>query len=161
MQASSRRNANAAAIRIATDLRSELAKIKNATTRAFAEEAIKCYEDNLYRSAVVMSWLSAIDVLYDLVVTKHLTNFNKQALRIDPKWKLAKSADDLARMKESDFLDRIVGISVIGKNVKNELKHCLDRRNGCGHPNSLKIGPNTVAHHLEILLLNVFQPFAH
>jgi hypothetical protein len=29
-----------------------------------------------------------------------------------------------------------------------------------GHPNSLKIGPATVDHHLEILLLNVFSPFA-
>jgi len=44
--------------------------------------------------------------------------------------------------------------------VKAELKQCLDRRNGCGHPNSLKIGPNTVAHHLEILLLNVFNKFS-
>jgi hypothetical protein len=43
--------------------------------------------------------------------------------------------------------------------VKNELKECLDRRNGCGHPNSLKIGANTVAHHIEILLLNVFKVF--
>ncbi len=33
------------------------------------------------------------------------------------------------------------------------------RRNGCGHPNSLKIGANTAAHHIEILLLNVFQKF--
>ncbi len=28
-----------------------------------------------------------------------------------------------------------------------------------GHPNSLKIGANTAAHHIEILLLNVFQKF--
>ena len=151
---------SAAAVRMATDLRSELAKIKSATTRAFAEEAIKCYEGELNRSAIVMSWLSAVDVLYENVITKHLADFNKEALRIDPKRKTAKSADDMSRMKESDFSDRIVGISIIGKNVTTELKQCLDRRNGCGHPNSLKIGPNTVAHHLEILLLNVFQPFA-
>jgi hypothetical protein len=151
---------SAASVRVATDLRSQLAKIKTPTARAFAEEAIKCYEGELNRSAIVMSWLSAVDVLYQTVFTKHLADFNKEATRIDPKWKSAKSIDDLSRMKESEFLDRIVGISVIGKNVKTELKHCLDRRNGCGHPNSLKIGPHTVTHHLEILLLNVFQPFA-
>jgi hypothetical protein len=151
---------NAASVRVATDLRLELAKIKNTTTHAFAEEAVKCYEGELYRSAIVMSWLSAVDVLYHVVYTKHLAEFNNEALRIDPKWKAAKSTDDFARMKEADFLDRLVGISLIGKNVKTELKQCLDRRNGCGHPNSLKIGPNTVTHHLEILLLNVFQPFA-
>ena len=63
-------------------------------------------------------------------------------------------------MKETDFLDRIVALSIVGKNVKAELKECLDRRNGCGHPNSLKIGANTVTHHIEILLLNVFKPFS-
>jgi hypothetical protein len=104
-----------------------------------------------------MAWLAAVDVLYKIVHARHLADFNKDAKRVDPNWKLAKSIDDLGRMKESDFLDRIVASSIIGKNVKAELKHCLDRRNGCGHPNSLRIGQNTVAHHFEILL---FRPFA-
>jgi hypothetical protein len=106
-----------------------------------------------------MSWIAAVDVLYQKVHAKHLSAFNKEASRIDPKWKPALSVDDFGKMKEGEFLDRLVAISMIGKNVKNELKQCLDRRNGCGHPNSLKIGPATVAHHLEILLLNVFHPF--
>ncbi len=151
---------SAAAVRVATDLRAELPKIKSPDTRAFAEEAVECYEYGLHRSAIVMSWLAAVDVLYRTVQARYLADFNKEAKRVDANWKTAKSVDDLGRMKEADFLDRIVAISVIGKNVKAELKHCLDRRNGCGHPNSLKIGPNTIAHHLEILLLNVFQVFA-
>jgi len=48
---------------------------------------------------------------------------------------------------------------MLSKNVKTELKNCLDRRNRCGHPNSLKLGANTVAHHIEVLLLNVFKVF--
>lgn len=153
-------NVSPAALRVATDLRVELAKIGDSNTRAFVEEAIKCYENGLHRSAIVMSWLSAVDILYRVVHAKYLAEFNKEALLVDAKWKSAKSVDGLARTRESDFLDRLVAISVIGKNVKNELKNCLDRRNGCGHPNSLKIGPNTVTHHLEILLMNVFQPFS-
>jgi hypothetical protein len=62
-------------------------------------------------------------------------------------------------MKESELLDRVAALSILGKNVKEELKKCLDLRNACGHPNSLKIGPNAVANHLEILLLNVFNRF--
>jgi hypothetical protein len=62
-------------------------------------------------------------------------------------------------MSEADLLDRIAAISVVGKNVRKELKDCLDRRNACGHPNSLKIGANTAAHHIEILLPNVFKVF--
>lgn len=144
---------------VAVGLRAELAKISNSDTRAFVEEAIKCYEARLHRSAIVMSWLAAVDVLKQHVLANHLNAFNTEAKRVDPKWKNAKTADDVGRMKEADFLDRIVALSIIGKNVKTELKECLDRRNGCGHPNSLKIGANTVTHHIEILLLNVFKPF--
>lgn len=150
-----------AAVKVATDLRAELPNIRDPYTRVFVEEAVKCWEAELYRSAIVMSWLAAVDVLYNHVRDNHLAAFNAEARRIDSKWKNAKTTDDLGRMKESDFLDRIsvAPLSIIGKNVKKELKDCLDRRNGCGHPNSLKIGANTVAHHIEILLLNVFKKF--
>jgi hypothetical protein len=150
-----------AALQVAVDLRAHLLKISNADTRAFVEEAVKCYEAELYRSAVVMSWLAAIHVLQNEIVTNHLSSFNAEAKRIDAKWKIAKNADDIGKMGEADFLERISYISVIGKNRKEELLKCLKTRNGCGHPNTLKIGPNAVASHIEILLLNVFEVFEH
>lgn len=76
------------------------------------------------------------------------------------RWKTAATSDDLGKMKEGDFLDRIEGISVIGKNAKAQLKAALDLLNGCGHPNSLKVGANKSAAHIETLLQNVFDPFA-
>ena len=145
---------------IASDLRTELDRIVNPHTKAFVNEAIKCYEAHLHRSAIVMSWLAAIDVLKRHVVANHLASFNAEAMRINPKWKKANTADDIGRMRESDFLDRIAALSIIGKNVKAELNICLQRRNGCGHPNSLRIGANVVTHHIEVLLLNVFSPFS-
>src|SRR3569833_2135273 len=51
-----------ATLRVAKDLRRELSKIKNQTTRAFAAEGITCYEQGLHRSAIVMSWLAALDI---------------------------------------------------------------------------------------------------
>jgi len=152
-------SASPVAVQIATDLRSLLSSIEGGNTKVFMEEAIKCYELKLYRSAVVMSWLTTVDVLHNYVYKNCLSSFNTEARRVNNKWKDAKSTDDLGKMNESDFLDRIVALSIVGKNVKKELKDCLDRRNGCGHPNSLRIGQNTVAHHLEVLLLNVFQKF--
>ena len=148
-----------AELEVATGLRTELAKIGNPETRAFVGEAIECYELHLYRSAIVMSWLAAVDVLQRHVVANHLSSFNAAAKRVHARWKNAKTADDVGQMREADFLERIAAISMIGKNVKAELKTCLDRRNSCGHPNSLKIGANTVTHHIEVLLLNVFEPF--
>jgi hypothetical protein len=44
-------------------LRALLAKVKDADTRSFVEEAVQCYELELNRSAVVMSWVAAVHVL--------------------------------------------------------------------------------------------------
>ena len=145
--------------KMATDLRGELCTIQNSETKSFVEEAIACYEHGLYRSAVVMSWIGAVSVLHHFIFSKHLSEFNAEARRVDARWKDAKTVNDMSRMKESDLLDRIAAISIIGKDVKKELNGCLDRRNSCGHPNSLRIRDNTVAHHIEVLMLNVFKIF--
>ena len=88
---------------VAHDLRSELANIKDADTRAFVDEAVKCYEHGLYRSAIVMSWVGAMSVLQVYVHANHLAAFNSEAVRVDMKWKAAKTTDDLGRMKELNF----------------------------------------------------------
>jgi hypothetical protein len=107
-----------------------------------------------------MSWLAAVHVLKKEVHRNHLAAFNAEASRVDPKWKRARTLDDIGLMKEADFLNRIAAISVIGKNVKDELQQCLKRRNGCGHPSSLMVGQAMVTSHIETLLLNVLQRFA-
>lgn len=150
---------NPSAVKVAADLRTHLNQLGDEETRNFVEEAVRCHENGLFRSAVVMSWLGAMDVLQKQVHRNHLALFNAEASRVNSKWKPAKSQDDLGKMRESDFLDRIETISVIGKNVKTQLKKCLDLRNACGHPNSLRVSVNTSAAHLETLLLNVFDVF--
>jgi hypothetical protein len=143
-------------------LRHESTKIINTDTKAFVEEGIAAYEGGLHRSAVVLSWAGAVALLYDRVMNTCLAAFNAEAKRRDAKWKDAKIKDDLARMQEVDFLE-IIGsppISVIGKNLKEELKtNCLKLRNACGHPSSLRIGESKTSAHLEVLILNVFAKF--
>lgn len=148
-----------AAMQVALDLRKHLTKIVSPQTRHFIEEAIRCHEAELFRSAIVMSWLGAVDVLQKHVHRSHLAAFNAEAKRINSRWKLAVSQDDLGKMAESDFLDRIEALSIIGRNVKAQLKGCLDLRNGCGHPNSLNVSVNKSAAHIETLLQNVFEKF--
>jgi len=102
-----------------------------------------------------------MDVLHKHVHTKCLAGFNTEATRVmGRKWKVAKTPDDLGKMGESDFLDRIEGFSILGKNAKAQLKNALDLRNGCGHPNSLKVSVNKSAAHIETLLQNVFEKFS-
>ena len=99
-------------------------------------------------------------ILQQAVINHHLPAFNAEALKRDPKWKNARSSDDIGRMKESTFLEIAQSVGLLGKNVKQELDVCLKLRNGCGHPNSLKVGPNKVAAHIETLALNVYAVFA-
>ena len=140
-------------------LRQHLPSIHNSATRSFVEEAIKCYEAKLYRAAIITSWVGAIAVLYDKILSSHLTLFNAEASKRDPKWRVAKTADDLSRIKEHDFLQILPALSFIGKNVKDELEGCLKLRNGCGHPNSLVVGEHKASAHLETLIQNVFSKF--
>lgn len=150
---------NQGTINLAADLRHHVTSVTDNDVREYLTETVRCYELGLLRSAVVMAWVAAVYILQLNVAKNHLDAFNTEAARIDSRWKVAKSTDDIGRMKEADFLDRLVGIGVIGKNVKAALKECLDRRNACGHPNSYKIGPNIVAAHIETLILNVFSKF--
>lgn len=149
-------------VSLATSLRTATKSISNVDSAEFLDEAITSFEAGLYRAATVLSWVGAMSLIYDYVIQHQLSVFNAEAMARDAKWKPAKTRDDLCRMKESDFLD-IIGsppVSILGKNVKEELKNdCLRLRNACGHPNSLKIGENKVAAHLEILILNIFKIF--
>lgn len=141
-------------------LRALLPKLKDAAVRQFASEAIVCAEQSLFRAAIVLSWVGAIGVLHAAVVAKHLHAFNAEASKRDSKWKAAKSADDLGRMREATFLEVAQAIGILGKNVKQELDTCLTLRNACGHPNTLKVGSNKVAAHIETLMLNVYAVFS-
>lgn len=144
---------------VISSLRNQLARLSNADTRSFVEESIKCFEAKLYRSAIVFSWIGAVSVLHNFVHAKHLADLNSEALRRDSKWRAAKSIDDISRLKEFDFLQIICAISVVGKNVKDELEVCLKLRNGCGHPNSLQVGEHKASAHIETLIQNVYLKF--
>ncbi len=150
---------NSPILKVASSLRVHLVKITSADSQSFIEEAIGCFESRQYRAAVVLSWVGAVSVLQSHVVNHCLASFNAEAQKRYPKWKTARTTDDLGLIKEDTFLDILQAISVIGKNVKQELKKGLTLRNGCGHPNSLKIAEHKASSHIEDLMLNVFAVF--
>lgn len=143
----------------ASALRAEMATIQDPITLSFVDEAVRCYEAGVLRSAIVMSWLAAVDVIYKEVLTNKLAAFNAAAKQQNGKWKDAVDRDGLALMKEAEFLERAFTVRAITKNERGALEECLTRRNACGHPNSFQIGPTTVEHHIDILIRNVFSKF--
>lgn len=142
-----------------SELRKYAVAVSSENTRVFLEECISALEANLLRSAVILSWAGAISILHTEVIENHLSDFNIELQKRNPKQKPIKSADDLITVKEYDFLQIITSLSIIGKNVKQELEPCLQLRNACAHPNSLSIGESRVSSHLEILILNIYQKF--
>jgi len=148
-----------ASIEKAEELRQLIENLENDEDKEYLRETILCIEHGLNRASVVMAWSAATHILKKEVVEKHLNAFNTEAGRVNPKWRDAKTSDDLGLMKEYDFLDRLENISLIGKDVKKQLQECLTLRNSCGHPNSLKVESLKVASCVETLILNVFQRF--
>lgn len=144
---------------VVSALRNQLPTISDADTKSFVEESIKCFEAKLFRAAIVFSWVGAISVLHNFIQNNHLAAFNAEAARRDPKWKPALTCDDIGKIKEYDFLQILCALSVIGKNVKDELEVCLKLRNGCGHPNSLQVGEHKASAHVETLIQNVFSKY--
>ena len=138
-------------------LRANLENIKDDSIRSFIQDAVKCYEGELYRPAVLMSWMAAIYILYKHVHNKCLKEFNEEARSKDGKWKAAKEIDDLGRMKEVVFLDRLEALAVIDRTRKNQLGICLALRNSCSHPSSWEISSTIADAHFEMLLDNVFS----
>ena len=143
----------------ANELRELIEKLKNDEDKEYLNEAILCIEYGLNKAAVVMTWSAAMYFLKKEVVKNYLNDFNAEAAKVNPKGRTAKTSDDLGLMRERDFLDRLANISLIGKDVKQQLQECLSLRNSCGHPNSLKVEKLKVASFVETLILNVFQRF--
>ena len=143
-------------VEVVSDLEALLDQMRAGPAREFASEAVRAHRYGLHRAAVVMSWVGAVAILHQLVVDTRLADFNAEAARRNSRWKVARDADGLGKMKEGDFLDVIETLGLVGKNVKAELKVCLGLRNGAGHPNSLTVGPRKAAAHLETLIHHVY-----
>jgi hypothetical protein len=70
-----------------------------------------------------------------------------------------RSIKDFGTSGEADVLQIAQDAGILHKAEKQILNERLDLRNQCGHPNPITIGEHTVAHHLEILMFNVYSKY--
>jgi len=146
-------------LKCVSGLTSYVEGLPECATKRFLVEAVTCYEAGCMRAAMIMAWVGAMSVLYEHVLSNHLSAFNEAAAKRNPKSKAAATYDDLANMRESDFLEVACSASVIGQSVKKDLAACLDFRNGCSHPNTLIVLPSRVESFMETLFVNVYQRY--
>lgn len=149
-------------------LRAHLARVMDDQRRAFVEEAIKSFDVKAFRSAVVLSWVGAAHIIQDHIVSKHCAAFNAAGLARAAKavssgnkysFTPVKSVKDFGVIGEADMLQLCQDAGVLHKAEKSVLQDRLDLRNQCGHPNPLVIAEHTVAHHIELLMLNVYSRY--
>lgn len=149
-------------------LRAHLEKITDEQRRVFVEEAIKSFDVKSYRAAVVLSWVGAAHIIQDHIVSKNRAAFNAAGASRAAKaissgnnynFTPVKSLKDFGVLGEADMLQLCQDAGILHKAEKQVLQDRLDLRNQCGHPNPLTIAEHTVAHHIELLMLNVYSKY--
>lgn len=141
----------------AGSLRAHVEALPQGPLRDFVQEAIRCVEERLWRSAIVMSWLGAIRHLQDLVFAGHLRDFNAALQKRWPKSKAVTTVDGFSSIQEADFLLISEDIGFLDKSAKKLLGQRLDYRNAAGHPNSIKFDEEQVAAHVTFLINNAYR----
>jgi hypothetical protein len=128
----------------------------------FVEEAVQCVKNKSYRSAIVLTWVGAVYLLYQHVLKHRLAEFNQEGHRRFQKkgWSDVGDVDGLATtVTESVFLNMLEHIGVVTKAEQKELQNCLDRRNTAGHPNSASFEEVTVGAHIHELISKVYRKY--
>lgn len=138
-------------------LQRTIAKVADPQRRDFLAEAISCLEVKARRATVILSWIAALDHMYDYVLAHGLAGFNtalaKQSGKIS-KLTIAKK-DDFGDLKESEFITVCRSARLITNDVRKILDEKLGFRNSCAHPSSIAVGDSKVLSFVEDLVDNV------
>lgn len=141
-------------------LRGLISKLTGIEQQSFLEEAISCFEIKSYRASIVMTWLLAMDTIYEYVIANKLVEFN-QAVQAHGKYKKITFSlkDQFTDIKETDFLELLRTGKIITNDVRKILEEKLDFRNTCAHPNSIIIKYSKAISFIEDLVENVISKF--
>lgn len=147
-------------LRVASSLRELVDSGLNQDRKRFLDEALLAFESNLYRAAIVLSWVGAVHILQEYIIANHLRDFNSAlASRFSGKHPKIKNIESFNRLKEQDMLQLCEDAGIFGKAIKQELEDRLGLRNRAGHPNPNKFQENMTAAHLEWLIIHVYREY--
>lgn len=133
------------------ELRSLVGKIQDEDRKRFVSEALLAHEFQLHRSSIVMTWVGALSILQDALISSRpaetLEAFKKRRTKV-------KEIDKthFESMRDIDVIELARATDVLTKNEFSLLRFCLDSRNVSGHPNSFHATANEAALQLERLI---------
>lgn len=147
-------------IDVSEKLRDLLSKVKSKEQKIFLDEAIKCFEVKSLRASILMTWLLAMDILYEHILNYNLTIFNN-AIQTHGKYKKITilKKDDFSDLKESDFIELLRVAKLISNDIRKILDEKLGIRNSAAHPNSIVFDEFKTMGYLKDLIINVIEKY--
>ncbi len=132
-------------------------RIPNLAERTYLDEALVCFNVGAFRASIVMCWNLAYDHLCELVLTRHLRDFNAQLPKSFPKADISvlNKKDDFQELKESQVLQVCKSANIISGSLHKTLKEKLDRRNIAAHASGVVVSQPTAEEFIKDLIENV------
>lgn len=129
--------------------------------KKFLTEAVDCFEAGANRAAIVMTWILAIDHLYDYILSHKLNEFNAALAANPPGKKLTKIniKDDFSDLKEVKFIELCRAGNIISNDVRKILDDSLGVRNTSAHPSGVEVTRSKAISVIEDLVINVVKKF--
>lgn len=131
---------------VSQTLRNLPGKITNQAEKLFLSEALTCYRNQAFRSAVVMTWNLAYDHLLNWILAdaKRLTAFNAAITKRYPQDRrkagmVIASRIDFEDLKESEAVEIAAKAALFSDNAKKILLEKLTKRNMAAHPSLVTI----------------------
>jgi hypothetical protein len=143
---------------ISASLRGTLSAIGDPSVRTYLDEAIGCFEHNLLRSAIVMTWCVGYGLFRAWLYRNHLAALNANF----GTWKTPVHIvrlDDFQDLNEGTVIETARKLKLITKEQHKTLKQLLDQRNSYAHPTLKAITPSFSEAYIEAVLRDVIPHF--
>lgn len=144
-----------------TYLEKIISKVEEENKRRFLAEAIACIGVRAKRATIIMSWLVALDHLYDYILTKKLKDFNSALFKRNDRFNKIQiiSKDDFSDIKESVFIEVCRSAKIVSNDVRKILDEKLGIRNTCAHPSAVEIHDSKVINFIEDIVDNIIVKY--
>lgn len=128
--------------------------------REYLKEALGCYNNGLFRAAVLMVWAATMQHLYMVASRrpgglKAFEAANLKRLGGSKNYRKIRKGDDFLYLRDWDFIQFGEDAGMFNRNLRRKLHQRLELRNDCGHPTKYKPGRDETVVFIESLILNV------
>jgi len=96
------------------------------------EESLKCLENELYRSAIILAWISFMDFILDFLEHDKFIKLNSTM----PKWSISTREQLIETQTDYNIIVCLYQMGACSKTEKKALHGLLNKRNECAHPTS-------------------------